>query len=74
MVLGVNAAYPINFYGSTGTIAATIFSLLDSANGNSQYLAALSEMAILLLAISLAVNIAGRRFISSIISYEVPGL
>ena len=74
MVLGVNAAYPINFYGSTGTIAATIFSLLDSAYGNSQYLAALSEMAIVLLAISLAVNIAGRRFISSIISYEVPGL
>jgi len=74
MVLGVNAAYPINFYSSTGTIAATIFGLLDSAYGNSHFLAALSEMAIVLLAISLVVNLVGRRFISSIIAYEVPGI
>lgn len=74
MVLNLNAAYPINFYGSTSTMAAEMFSLLDSAIGNGQFLAALSEMALVLLAISLAVNIVGRLLVQRIVSYEVAGL
>jgi phosphate transport system permease protein len=74
MVLNVVASYPTNVYGSTGTMAAEMFLSLDSAFGNTQWLAALSEMAIVLLGISLAVNIIGRRLVARIVSYEVPGL
>ncbi|HTZ61352.1 MAG TPA: phosphate ABC transporter permease subunit PstC [Thermoplasmata archaeon] len=74
MVLNVVASYPTNVYGSTGTMAAEMFLSLDSAFGNTQWLAALSEMALVLLAISLAVNIIGRRLVARIVTYEVPGL
>jgi len=74
MVLNVVATYPINVYGSTATMASEMFLLLDSAFGNSQYLAALSEMALVLLVISLAVNIIGRRLVARIVTYEVAGL
>jgi phosphate transport system permease protein len=74
MILGVNAAYPFNVYSPTATMAATMFELLDSAYGNSHFLAALSEMALVLLAITLAVNIVGRRFVSSFTGYDIAGM
>lgn len=74
MVLNVTASYPVNAYGGTATMAAEMFLSLDAAFGNTQWLAALSEMAIVLLGISLAVNIVGRRLVSRIVTYEVPGL
>jgi phosphate transport system permease protein len=74
MVLNVVASYPTNVYGSTATMASEMFLLLDSAFGNSQYLAALSEMALVLLAVSLAVNIIGRRLVARVVTYEVAGL
>ncbi len=74
MVLNVVASYPANAFGSTGTMAAEMFLSLDSAYNNSQWLAALSEMALVLLAISLAVNLIGRRLIAQIVTYDVPGL
>lgn len=74
IVLGGASRYPTNFYGETGTMAATMFALLDSAYGNGQFLALLSEMAIVLLAITLAVNIVGRRFVSSFVGYEIAGM
>jgi phosphate transport system permease protein len=74
MILGVNAHYPSNAYDSTATMAATMFELLDSAYGNSQFLAWLAEMALVLLAITLVVNIVGRRFVSSFTGYEIAGM
>jgi phosphate transport system permease protein len=74
MILGVNAAYPFNVFSPTATMAATMFELLDSAYGNSQFLAALSEMALVLLAITLVVNLVGRRFVSSFTGYEIAGM
>jgi phosphate transport system permease protein len=74
MILGVNAAFPVNFYSGTSTMAATMFELLDSAYGNSQFLAVLSEMALVLLAITLTVNLLGRRFVSTFAGYEIAGM
>jgi phosphate transport system permease protein len=74
MVLNVIPSYPTNVYSGTGTMAAEMFLSLDSAFGNSQWLAALAEMALVLLGISLVVNIVGRRLVSRIVSYEVAGL
>ena len=74
MVLNVVASYPVNVYGWTGTMAAEMFLSLDSAFNNTQWLAALSEMAIVLLGISLVVNLVGRRLVSRIVTYEVAGL
>jgi phosphate transport system permease protein len=74
MVISAQSAYPVNVYGTTATMASWMFELLDSAYGNSQFLAALSEMAIVLLAITLVVNIAGRLLIRRIVTYDVPGL
>ena len=74
MVLNLVAVYPTNFYGGTATIAAEMFSILDSAYGNSQFLAALSEMALILVVISLAVNVVGRLFISRLSATEIAGL
>jgi len=74
MILGVNAAYPVNIYSGTSTIAATMFELLDSAYGNSQFLAVLAELALVLLAITLTVNIVGRRFVSTFTGYEIAGM
>jgi len=74
MLLGVQAQYPGNFYQGTATLATWMFENLDSAYGNSQWLAALSEMALVLLAVSLIVNILGRRLISSFVAYDVAGL
>jgi phosphate transport system permease protein len=74
MVISVQAAYPVNVYGTTGTMASLMFESLDSAFNNSQWLAALSEIAIVLLAISLVVNLAGRLLVRRIVTYEVAGL
>jgi phosphate transport system permease protein len=74
MILGLNAAFPVNVYGQTSTMAATMFLLLDSAYGSTHYLALLSEMALVLLAITLTVNIIGRRFVSTFTGYEIAGL
>ena len=74
MVLNVMAAYPVNFYSATGTMASQMFLNLDAAFGSSSWLAALSYMALVLLAISLAVNLIGRRLVARVVSYEVAGL
>lgn len=74
MVLNLVAHYPTNFYDGTATMAAEMFALLDSAEGNSQFLALLSEMALVLLAISLVVNVLGRLFISRLSATEIAGL
>jgi phosphate transport system permease protein len=74
MVLNIVPAYPLNFYSGTSTMAAQMFTQLDSAYGNGQFLAALSEMALVLLGISLVVNVVGRRLISRFATYDVPGL
>lgn len=74
MVIGSVANVPLNFYGTTWTMASAMFGLLDSAYGNSQFLAALSEMALVLLAITLAVNVLGRRLIASLAATDVAGL
>jgi phosphate transport system permease protein len=74
MVINLVAHYPLNFYSGTATVAAEMFSILDSAYGNSQFLAALSEMALVLLAISLAVNVVGRLFIARLAATEIAGL
>jgi phosphate transport system permease protein len=74
MVISVQGSYPINIYGTTGTMASLMFESLDSAFGNSQWLAALSELALVLLAITLVVNLVGRALIRRIVTYDVPGL
>jgi phosphate transport system permease protein len=74
MILGVNVVFPFNFYSGTSTMAATMFELLDSAYGNSQFLAVLAEMALVLLAITLTVNIVGRRFVSAFTGFELAGM
>ncbi len=74
MVLNIQSGYPVNFYHGTATLATWMFTNLDSAYGNSSWLAALSEMALVLLAISLTVNLLGRRLVSSFIAYEIAGL
>ncbi len=74
MILGINPTYPFNVYGGTSTLAATMIQLLDSAYGNSQYLAFLAEMALVLLAITLTVNIVGRRFVATFTGYEIAGV
>lgn len=74
MVIGFVTQLPVNFYGTTSTMAAVMFQLLDSAYGNSQFLAALSEIGLVLLAITLAVNLIGRRLVSRLATFEVAGL
>ncbi len=74
MVIGFVTQLPVNFYGTTSTMAAVMFQLLDSAYGNSQFLAALSEIGLVLLAITLAVNLVGRRLVSKLTTFEVAGL
>jgi phosphate transport system permease protein len=74
MVLDVEATYPINFYGATGTIASQIFFNVDSAFAYRVWLHALAEMALVLLGISLLVNIIGRRLVARVVTYEVAGL
>jgi len=75
MVINAIAAYPVNFYHGTATMASWMFLNLDTAiQGGSQWLSAMCEMALVLLGISLAVNIVGRRLVARVVSYEVAGL
>jgi phosphate transport system permease protein len=74
ILLGVVTSYPANFYQETATLATVMLQNLDAAYGNSQWLAALSEMALVLLAVSLIVNVVGRRLVSTFVAYDVAGL
>ena len=74
MLIGTAATIPKTFYGTTSTIPATMFELLDGAYGDPHLLAALADMGIVLLAITLTVNILGRRLISSVYASEIAGL
>ncbi|MGB6500948.1 MAG: phosphate ABC transporter permease subunit PstC [Thermoplasmata archaeon] len=74
MVIGASEKFPVNVYGTTWTMASFMFQTLDAAYGNSHYLAALAELALVLLAITLAVNLLGRRLVSRIYAEQVAGL
>ncbi len=77
MVLGAATNLPKNVYDTGNTVAAQMFELLDSAiggTGSPQILAALAEMALVLLGISLVVNVLGRRLIASLYTEQVQGL
>lgn len=77
MVIGTATNLPTNVYGIGNTMAATMFELLDSAlggTGSAQFLAALAEMALVLLGISLVVNLLGRRLIASLYTQQIQGL
>ncbi len=74
MVIGFVFQLPANFFGTTSTMASVMFQLLDSAYGNSQFLAALSEIGLVLLAVTLTVNLVGRRLVARLARFEVAGL
>jgi phosphate transport system permease protein len=74
MVIGSIASFPLNAYGSTYTVAAAMFELLDSSYSDHQFQIALTEMALVLIAITLVVNLVGRRLISNLSHFEVAGL
>jgi len=74
MVIGSVVRIPVNVYDSTWTMSTFMFQILDAAFGNSLYLSALAELALVLLAITFAVNLLGRRLVSHIYAEEVPGL
>jgi phosphate transport system permease protein len=74
MLLNLEPSYPINAFGGTSTMAAVMLTQIDSAFGNGQFEAALAEMAIVLLGISLVVNLVGRRLVTQLSTYEVAGL
>jgi phosphate transport system permease protein len=74
MTIGFSPQVPSNIYGFGGTMASAMFELLDGAYGNSHFLAFLAELGLMLFAITLAVNIIGRRLISNLAHFEVAGL
>jgi phosphate transport system permease protein len=74
MVIGSIASFPTNVYGETFTIAAAMFQLLDTSFVNHPLQIALVEMALVLLAITLVVNLLGRRLISNLSHFDVAGL
>lgn len=74
MLIGSTAQVAPSFYGTGYTMAAAMFELIDSAYTSAQWLSVLTEMALVLLAISLAVNIAGRRLVISLSTTEVAGV
>jgi phosphate transport system permease protein len=74
MVVGSIASLPLNVYGETYTVAAAMFQLLDTSFVNYDLRVALVEMSLVLLAITLAVNLIGRRLISSLSQFQVAGL
>jgi phosphate transport system permease protein len=74
MVIGGVASFPVNVYGQTTTMAAFIFLNFDAALVTPGLLEALAEIALLLLAISLIVNILGRRLISGLSTEQISGL
>jgi len=74
MVIGSIPALPDNAYAPTYTIAAAMFQLLDSSFSDHQFLVVLTEMALVLMVITLVVNLVGRRLISNLTHFDVPGL
>jgi len=74
MVIGSVTKYPTNVYDVTWTMSSFMFQILDAAFGNSLYLSALAELALVLLVITLTVNIVGRRLVSHIYAEEVAGI
>ncbi|HEV2166882.1 MAG TPA: phosphate ABC transporter permease subunit PstC [Thermoplasmata archaeon] len=77
MVIGSATVLPSNAYDIGNTMAAQMFETLDSAiggTGSVHFLAALSEMALVLLTISLVVNLLGRRLIVTLYAEPVAGL
>jgi phosphate transport system permease protein len=74
MVIDVDARFPVNVYDVTSTMAAYMFEGLDAAEVSPVLLQSLAELALVLLAITLLVNLLGRRLVSHIYAGEVPGL
>jgi len=74
MVIGVDARFPVNVYDVTSTMAAFMFENLDSAESHPALLQNLAELALVLLAITLVVNLVGRRLVSHIYAGEVAGI
>ena len=74
MVIGVSARFPVNVYDVTDTMAAYMFGTLDAALVNPTLGKNLAELALVLMAITFVVNLAGRRLVSHIYAQEVPGL
>jgi phosphate transport system permease protein len=74
MVIGSSDRFPVNVYDVTNTMAAFMFETLDAARVDPQFLELLAELALVLLLITLAVNLLGRRLVSHIYAGEVPGL
>ena len=74
MVIGTVTQFPTNFYGTTTTMATEMFQNLDGAFVDAHLLAALCEIGLVLLAITLAVNLVGRRLVSRLATFEVAGL
>lgn len=62
-LIGGTTNFPVNIYGTTNTLSALIIENLDSSFVNPGLLAALAEVGILLTAITLTVNVIGRRFV-----------
>jgi phosphate transport system permease protein len=74
MVIGSRATFPNSVFDLTNTMASEIFQQTDASFVTPGLLEALAEIALVLLAISLLVNIAGRRLITSLISEQISGL
>jgi phosphate transport system permease protein len=74
MVIGSSDRFPVNVYDVTNTMAAYMFETLDAAFAYPIVLKSLAELALVLLLITLAVNILGRRLVSHIYAGEVAGI
>jgi phosphate transport system permease protein len=74
MVIGASDRIPVNFYDATWTMAAYILDSLDAAEIDPTFLAALAELALVLMLITFLVNLAGRRLVTSLYAQEVPGI
>jgi len=74
MIIGLVDAVPTNIYGTSSTLASWIAGNLDAALGDGTGLAvrALSELALLLLIISLLTNLAGRMVVRRISTEALP--
>jgi phosphate transport system permease protein len=70
MVTGSIIGNPGNIYGQMSTIAATIVTQLDAANGDPTLFAVkvLAEAALVLLVISLIVNVGARLLVRRVAS------
>jgi phosphate transport system permease protein len=74
MVIGSVTNFPSNVFGTTITMASFMFLNADAALITPGLLQFLAELALLLLAITLLVNVVGRRLIAGVVSEQVAGL